>query len=370
MRHLRSLGCSAVAGAVVAASLTAALGAVQGRPGPRAIRCRDKADTARPVALTVEGERATGRYAVPAKKPRALVVFAHGYGHTSASWAEHMRDAAGKHGVAAVAMDYRGIKISPDSDKDGLPESRGWNVMAGAEDSIAAAKAFEKRCKSIKTIVVFGVSMGGNTSGLALALAGQKGIKKSDGGPLFDYWFDVEGAVNLTETYLEARGAAQANATAANAREDIEKETGGPIEQEPDEYQKRTVVARIDDIQAASPKGAVVIHGVDDGLVPYNQAREMASLLASSAIPTTMVTITTRSKESERETTLTGHAASNVDPNYKSPFAGHASEKSKTHIVMVTAFERLWTLLERDNAQMEAYSEVVVVGDYRGPSAR
>ena len=63
-----------------------------------------------------------------------------------------------------------------------------------------------------------GVSMGGNMSGLALALAGANDITRSNGKPLFDYWIDVEGSVNLVETYMAARGAAAAIPFAANAQ--------------------------------------------------------------------------------------------------------------------------------------------------------
>ncbi|HYN35459.1 MAG TPA: prolyl oligopeptidase family serine peptidase, partial [Actinomycetota bacterium] len=215
----------------------------------------------------------------------------------------------------------------------------------GAEDLIAAAQYFDKKCKSIEKIALLGVSMGGNMSGLAVALTGAKDIKNSNGDPLFDYWLDIEGAVNMTETYLSARALAPANATAAAAAEDIEAETGGPIESNPGAYQERTVVARIEDIDAAGLKGVVVVHGVDDGLVPYNQAREMASLLAQKQIPTELVTIGEKSEESERDTSASGYAMSNVDPDYRSPLAGHASEKSTTHIVMVTAFDYLWSVL-------------------------
>ena len=53
--------------------------------------------------------------------------------------------------------------------------------------------------------------------------------RTDDGRPLFDYWIGVEGVYNLTETYSEARAAGAAEAVA-----DIERETGGPIEREPD----------------------------------------------------------------------------------------------------------------------------------------
>jgi hypothetical protein len=42
-----------------------------------------------------------------------------------------MKNAARDHDVIAVTMDCRGLE--PDSDGDGLPESRGWPVMKGAQ---------------------------------------------------------------------------------------------------------------------------------------------------------------------------------------------------------------------------------------------
>lgn len=329
----------------------------------RSFPCRDAADEAKQLSLKVDGQNATGHYAVPRDEPSTLVVFAHGYGHTSYSWIEHMKTAARDHGVAAVTMDYRGIEISPDSNNDGLPESRGWNVMKGAEDSIAVAQAFERSCGSIENFVIFGVSMGGNTAGLVVALQGERSIVDSEGEPLFDHWFNIEGATNVTETYLSARALAPANATAARAYEDIEKEMGAPIESDPAPYQERTVVSRMDDIKASGIKGVVVVHGLDDGLVPYNQGREMSTLLAIHGINTDMFTIGRKSPESEKETTASGHVLSNLDPDYRSPLAGHASEKSTTHIVMVTAFERLWGLVDNGETPGGPYREFFVDGE-------
>lgn len=312
--------------------------------GRRATGCRDSAHEVHELVLRVEGEPALGIYSLPARKPKGLVVFAHGYGHTTDSWEHHLLNAS-RHGLIAVAMNYRGLQNLPDSDGDGLRQSRGWPAMAGAEDSLAAARLFEAVCRP-RTITIFGVSMGGNMSGLAVALAGERGITRSDGKtPLFDYWVDVEGVANLIETYTEARAAAPAIEFAQQAQEDIEAETGGPFEQEPQAYEERTVVARIGDV-ADAIHGAVVIHGLDDGLVPYNQGREMASTLRAAGVDTDMITVGLKDEDSERETTLTGHAIGAVNPGYTSPLAGHASEKSTTHIVMETAFDRLWTLMD------------------------
>lgn len=362
----RSLSATAAALAVLWVGLFP--GPAVAVPRVPGLVCHDGTDVARPLTLTVEGEPATGHYAVPGGTPRALVVIGHGFGHTSFSWVEHMRRFArnradGGFGVAAVAMDYRGLKILPDDNGDGLPESRGFPVMDGAQDLIAAARAMQANCPTIETTVLLGVSGGGAMSGIALALAGEKEITQPGGGALFDYWMDIEGVANFAETYLEARAAeiALSNETARKAKADIERETGGPIEEHPDAYEERTVVARIDDLEASGVKGVVIVHGVDDGLVPYNQSRELATRLGLAGVPTDLFTVGRRSPESERETTLTGYAGGAVDPDYMSPLAGHASEKSTTHIVMVTAFRRLSALLKGNVP--ETYQEFLVDGE-------
>ena len=350
---------------VVALALPAGLQAAARPRGDRPDRgpgllCRDRDDRVHPFRVRVGGEIATGQYSVPARKrPTGLAVFFHGYGHTSLSWAHHAIEAS-RHGLIAVTMDYRGLQVFPDDNGDGLPSSRGWPAMAGAEDSIAAAQTLAAACR-VDTISLFSVSMGGNMAGLALALAGERQLTKRDGSPLFDYWVDVEGAVNVIETYLSARAIAPANTTAANAKTDIEAEMGGPIEQRPEAYRERTVVTRIDDIQAARLDGAVVIHGLDDGLVPYNQGREMATLLGASRIPTDMITVGLRDADSEQETTITGYVGGQLDPTYRSPLAGHASEKSTTHIVMNVAFDRLWAIVEGETPS--GYRECTANGD-------
>jgi hypothetical protein len=205
-------------------------------------------------------------------------------------------------------------------------------VAAAAEDGIKAAKEWEADCSTIDTIVNYGVSMGGNTSGIMAAA----GALRADGTtPLFDWWVNVEGVNNLVETYLEARAASP------SAAADIEEETGGSIEEVPEEFLRRTNVARIADIKASGLKGAVLVHGVDDGLVPHNQSDEMFAALTAAAIPTQFFAVTLRSDTSESGTTGTAIFVRPVDPTYDSPFAGHASEMSDTHIVGLTGFERL-----------------------------
>jgi hypothetical protein len=357
MRLAHRLAIVSVLPALLAAVVSPAAAAPR---GSNAIACRDDTPDARRLKMRVEGEVATGNYALPSGEPAGLVVVAHGYGHTSYSWVRHMR-AMANHGLIAVAMNYRGLRILPDDDGDGLPGSRGLPIMDGAEDLIAAAKLFEALCEP-PTVALTAVSGGASQSGIALAEAGERGLTASDGGPLFDYWIDIEGLVNLVETYFEARLVENSgNAFARNAREDIEKEAGGPFEEDPQAYLDRTVVARADDVAASGLLGAIAIHGVDDGLVPYNQSREITAELRLLGVPTEMVTVGLKDEDSERETTLTGYVGGALDPNYSSPLAGHSSEKSTTHIVMETALERLWQLFEgRTPANRECAANGVV----------
>jgi hypothetical protein len=316
---------AALIAAIVGMTVVVPAGAGAARP------CTDGADK----SFAAEGPIGVpGIYALPAKSASTLVVFDHGYRKpASAYWDGHVRDAA-DHGVVAVAPDYTGI--------GGAPDYRGWDVRAGAEDSITMAKYFLARCSSLKQVVIMGISMGGNTSGLAVAA----GATRADGSPLFDYWIDVEGATNVTETYFEARLLAQGgDEYVVGALADIEKEMGGPFEEVPDRYAEASVVTRGADISASGLKGAVVVHGFDDGLVPYNQSREMVTVLRGERIPTEVYSIAGRG-EGESGTTVTGAIVGNADPSYESPFAGHGAEESKTQLVITTAFDRLWELVD------------------------
>jgi acetyl esterase/lipase len=293
---------------------------------------------------SVYGQTAYGLYALPSGPPRGLVVTAHGYGHTVESWRKHLTDIATRDGVIALAMDYRGQIDSPffpPPQAPPLPSSRGWQVSEGAADSIAAAQMVNSSCPGLGTSVIFGVSMGGNTSGLVAASR----ATRPDGRPLFDYWFDVEGATNVTETYAEASSlAASGNAFATDAKADIEREMGGTPTAAPGTYAQRTVVTRAPDMKASHVLGVVVVHGQIDGLVPSNQSDEMVAALQKVGIPTDYFSIGTRPTSSEPGTTIDGTVIGALPPPglpYTSPFAGHASEASDTHIVLNTAFDRL-----------------------------
>ncbi|MDX1658960.1 MAG: alpha/beta fold hydrolase [Nitriliruptorales bacterium] len=303
------------------------------------VSCHDGADNARPLPLRNEhGERLSGVYAAPTADPSALVVMMHGYGHTSESWIPHVERVAAQDGALAVAIDYRGdIRTK---DPQGLDSSRGWNVTAGAEDAIDVAHAFLAACPTIEDVVAYGISMGGNSSGLAIAA----GATRADGEtPLFDIWFNVEGATNVVETYLGARALAPTNEFAANAQADIEAEMGGPIEATgPEPYLERSILYRAEDVAASGVAGIVMVHGVDDGLVPYNQSREFAQRMRQLGIPVELHTVTTKG-DAESGTTATGYVLGALGQDFVT--AGHASEASTTHVVNRIAFERLSEIL-------------------------
>jgi acetyl esterase/lipase len=300
--------------------------------GPRAVAdaCTGDPSAVQQMSLKVEGADALALVALPRTQPRGVVVFDHGYGHTMESWREHAARTADTLGVIAIAPNYRGQTIPPVGQK--VP-SRGWRVAEGAADSIAFAQHFDRLCKPKGDNVVYGVSMGGNTSGLVVAAK----PKAADGSPLFDYWVAVEPAVNVTQTYLGASALAPANEFAANAKFDIEDAFGGSLAQKPDVYADRTVVNRTRDIAAAGLKGVYVVHGVADGLVTHNQSRELQGLLRAQRVPLDMWTAVTRKEGTEPGTTADGY----LPTGQTSPFAGHASETSTTHVVGVAGFAAL-----------------------------
>ena len=283
------------------------------------------------LTYPVQGQQAKALYALPKGTPKGIVVFDHGYSHTMHSWARHIARTADQLGVIAIAPDYRG-QVDTADPKGGLPTSRGWQVAEGAADSIAAVQLFDRRCGHQGTNVVYGVSMGGNTSGLVVASK----PKDAKGKPLFDYWVAVEPAVNVTETYQGARALAGANEFAAHAQADIEREMGGTFEEKPDVYAARTVVNRAQDIVASGIKGVAIAHGIVDGLVTHDESRQLQTLLRAQGMPVDLWAAFTHSEKSESGTTLDGYA-----PGHDSPFAGHASETSETQDVGLAGFAAL-----------------------------
>lgn len=330
----------------LAVAATAALSSVAVAAPSHAARqptvvCTGSPSVAHRLDITVAGTKTFGFYAVPAHTPKGIVVFDHGYSHTAYSWIQHVEQVAQRDGVIAIAMDYRFQHDTFPAKRGQLPSSRGWRVSEGAQDSIAAGQLFDRSCKTGGVNTIYGISMGGNTSGLVVAAK----PKRANGKPLFDYWFAIEPAVNVTETWAEATAVAKSgNTFAVDAAADIEEETGGTPATATSAYQSRTVVARIADIAAAGLKGVAVVQGVDDGLVPFNQSREIVAELRANRIPTYDLTVLTRGS-GEAGTTLSGNALGEL--GQQSPFAGHASEVSNTQLVGVGGFRLLDELYDQ-----------------------
>lgn len=288
------------------------------------------------IGLTSALGLASGRYSLPTTPaPTQMVVMFHGNHNDSCSWRQHLQNATAL-GAVTIAMDYTGQRQTP-------VEHYGWFVRAGAADSIAAAKYFMARYPSIKEVFAFGVSMGGNTSGLAIA---SPDAVRADGTPLFDYWVVAEGAHNLIEEYSIIRGLAPAVAAAVIAQQEIEEENGGPIEEVPERYAEITNVNLVADMAAL--KGVVLVHGIDDGLVPTSQSREMFLALNAAGVPAHLYTIGANGG-AESGTTATaiplGPIFAGLGQDYQSPLAGHGWEGSQTHLVMKTVLGQLYTLM-------------------------
>ena len=324
MRPLRvTLALAVVAGA---------LGTVPSWAAAPRQACTGNASTATLLSYPSGGQTAKALYVLPKGTPRGIVVFDHGYSHTMYSWVRHMQRTARTLGVIAVTPDYRGqfddLRSKP------LPSSRGWRVSEGAADTNAVAQLFDRACLHGRGHdVLYSVSMGGNTAGLALAAK----PTRTGGAPLWDEWVDVEGAANVLETYSGAAVLAPVNAFAAHAKADIEAEMGGTPAQVPQVYADRTVVNRVDDIKASGVKGVVMAHGVVDGLVTHDISRQLQLRLRALQVPVDMRTFVTHSKSSEAGTTLDGYAPT----GQPSPFAGHAGEASETHDVGLEGFTAL-----------------------------
>src|SRR3954463_4803382 len=127
---------AAAAMLAVTGSAAAALAAPHHGHRKPAVACTGNPAKIHRLGLTVGGAKTFGFYAVPAKRAKGIVVFAHGYGHTAYSWIEHAEQVAKRDGVIAIAMDYHGQRDIPPVKGARLPSSRGWRVAEGAQDSI------------------------------------------------------------------------------------------------------------------------------------------------------------------------------------------------------------------------------------------
>lgn len=247
----------------------------------------------------------TGLLARPVGTPVGLVVVLHGYGHVAESHRGHLQDLADE-GFLAVAMDFG-------------PQG-GFRLGSGAAETLAAIADLDDDVAADLPRILFSVSMGTTVAGMVLAA--KPGY--------FDSWVVSEGLSHLTETWAAAKAVSPGIAFAQQAVADIEAECGGTPAQAPLCYQARSSVLRTPEFQGLT--GAVVVHGLNDGLVPYNQGRETVAALRAIGVPTDFYTVV-RGDAGAEGTTITGHATFNVDG-----LAGHGTESRDEHTLTGASF--------------------------------
>lgn len=281
--------------------------------------------------VSVEGEQAHGLVARPLGEPTAFVVILHGYTHQAESHRGHL-EALAERGALAIAMDYRGPV-------EGFPLAHG-----AAETDAAIADLADGQDFPLK--VLYSVSMGTAVAGMVLA----------DTPGFFDYWVDNEGLAMLHETWAGASAlVGTGNPTAVNAKAGIEAECGGTPADAPDAYVQRSAALRAPEFVGL--KGAILVHGLNDGLVPHNQGREMQAALHAIGVPTDFYT-TLRGHVGGEGTTLTGYAGGNVDG-----LSGHGTESDDFHTTTALSFALLYDLVEGDASVLPTGREVVTDRD-------
>lgn len=220
-----------------------------------------QAGTVVPFSVIVDGQVARGLAGIPASGTgTVLVVLCHGFGGSAAGFRNVLQDLANR-GYLAVAMDYRG------------PQSA-WKVSAGADDTVAATRALLAAHPGVQRTIVWGISMGGQVSGLA--------IMRAPG--LFDYWVSGVGVSNWPEAWLDV----------PFARAAMEAEAGGTPLQVPQTYVERSPALNITAFRDSGLRRAYLLHATGDPLVPATHGQELAANLLAQGNAVTAYTIATQ----------------------------------------------------------------------------
>jgi hypothetical protein len=200
--------------------------------------------------------------------PRSLVVVFHGHGHSSEEWqtAGELSTAAGRDNAVVVAP---GTTVT--SATNGLGT---FDTVDEEARNAAAAIRWARAAYHPTSTYLMCVSMG--CTGMAyfidsLARTGDadaRFIQSQQVGPIRGLLIS-EGLSNLVETWAEA------SAADATSAAEIVAETGGTPATAPAAYRSRSL-ALLDPhaLSRLHLTRVAVIHDVDDGLVPVNQAVE------------------------------------------------------------------------------------------------
>lgn len=246
-----SASCAAaLAGVLVALSALTPLAAPASGSGPGVA---GGPTGPQPYGLVVDGQLATGRAAYPADPaPTVLLVFCHGFGGAASNFDGFLADAANR-GYVGVGMDYRGAQGA-------------WKVQTGWRDTLAATLDMQHRFPSVQRTIVWGISMGGEVSGLAVAHAPHG---------TYQDWVEDAGVEDLVEDWATVPGFEPA----------IQAETGGTPLTAPQAYLDRSPVAQGAAIAAEGLQRVFIQHAAADNIVTPTQAQELTAVLASNQVP-------------------------------------------------------------------------------------
>ena len=296
--------------------------------------CTSSSAKAKRVAVTVSGERSPGYASFPKRSPRGLVVVAHGYNWGADAWKTKLARIAADSRAVAVAPEIRGLRTA--RFENGFRKTRGIPLRKGVADLIAYGRTYAKRCRTVKTVVLAGYSIGGAYSGNTL----MKKPKRTNGKPLFDYFVGMEAIQDIFQEFQLAK-ALPNDAFVQGAVADAAAELGGTVDEKPAAYHAVNPIEHVDKIKASGLRGAFLVHGVDDGLVLYQQAVDMTKALREAGIRTDLWTARKRRPGDEPDTTLSGRGG---EPSGNS---GHASDTAIRHLVPSTGLKVIRDLLVR-----------------------
>lgn len=291
--------------------------------------CSAHAPTSGRLDFAVGGTSTWAQYALPQHRPKAIVVYAHGYsewptGHVSTPVLEALANNAG---VLAIAPDLRGTR-DPAGVSDAGGNSRGFSMAAGAEDLAAVARAALARCP-VPTVISMGGSMGGGIAGLAVTLD----ATRRGGAPLFDYWVSLSGLMDIAPDWAAARAlGASAPVTGGDwyrdAADDIEAEMGGTPATAGQSYLAHSMITRAGDVAAAGLRGAVLLHSAGDTDITPEQTSEMFTGLVAHHVPAEAIVATTAEHgehDNSLDRFLVGPLPGITGVPYDQQLAGHES---------------------------------------------
>src|SRR4051794_11063836 len=298
----------------------------------QATTCTSKSSKAHRTSLKVQGQKSRAYVSLPRRKPRALVVVAHGYAWTAAAWKTKLRRIATQNRAIAVAPEFRGLRVHKE---DGRLKSRAIPLRNAVADLTAYGRRYAKSCKSAKTNVLVGYSIGGIYSGNTLMHH-----PKRPGGKrrLFDYYVGMEAIEDVFGEFKLA-SALKDDAFVKGAIDDAADELGGTIDEKPEAYHAVSPIEHIKRLRKSGIRGVILVHGSDDGLVPYSQATDMTKALRDGGVKTDLYTAYKRRPGDEPDTTLSSRFG---EPSGNT---GHASDRATRHLVPETGLRVIRNLL-------------------------